>query len=78
MEIQYQKNPVKAIRAKCIDCCGGMMSIVQDCGIPSCPIYPFRSGKNPFRTKKEMSEEQREAVKERLAKSRKSKKKESE
>lgn len=78
MEIQYQKNPVKAIRVKCIDCCGGMMSMVQDCGIPSCPIYPFRSGKNPFRTKKEMSEEQREAVKERLAKSRKSKKKESE
>ena len=78
MEIQYQKNPEKAIRAKCIDCCGGMMSMVQDCGIPSCPIYPFRSGKNPFRTKKEMSEEQREAVKERLAKSRKSKKKESE
>ena len=78
MEIQYQKNPVKAIRAKCIDCCGGMMSMVQDCGIPSCPIYPFRSGKNPFRTKKEMSEEQRKAVKERLAKSRKSKKKESE
>ena len=77
MEIQYQKNPVKAIRAKCIECCGGMMSMVQDCGIPSCPIYPFRSGKNPFRTKKEMSEEQREAVKERLAKSRKSKKKES-
>ena len=78
MEIQYQKNPVKAIRAKCIDCCGGMMSMVQDCGIPSCPIYPFRSGKNPFRSKKEMSEEQKEAVKERLAKSRKSKKKESE
>ena len=78
MEIQYQKNPVKAIRAKCIDCCGGMMSMVQNCGIPSCPTYPFRFGKNPFRTKKEMSEEQREAVKERLAKSRKSKKKESE
>lgn len=78
MEIQYQKNPVKAIRAKCIDCCGGMMSMVQDCGIPSCPIYPFRLGKNPFRTRKEMTEEQKEAIKERLAKSRKSKKNESE
>lgn len=75
MEIQYQKNPVKAIRAKCLDCCGNMMSVVQDCGIPTCPIYPFRLGKNPFRTRKEMTEEQKEAVKERLAKARKPRKK---
>ena len=76
MEIQYQKNPVKAIRLKCIDCCGGMISVVQDCGISTCPIYPFRLGKNPFRTKKEMTEEQKEAAKERLTKARKYKKKE--
>lgn len=51
------KNPVKAIRAKCIDCCMGQLLEVKLCTAEGCPLYPFRLGKNPFRTP--MSEEER-------------------
>ena len=39
-----------------------------------CELYPFRLGHNPFRTKRELTEEQRKAAAERLAKYRKVKK----
>lgn len=66
----HRKNPVKAIRRKCLDCCGGSSHEVSLCPIPSCPIFPFRFGKNPFRTKREMSEAQRQEAAERLRKAR--------
>ena len=53
------KSPIKAIRAKCIDCSGGNKAEVRKCVIPECPLFPFRMGKNPFR--KPLTEEQREA-----------------
>ena len=67
------KNPVKAIRAFCIDCCGGSSNEVKLCTAPKCALYPFRLGKNPYRTKREMTEEQRAAAAERLAKARQNK-----
>ena len=57
------KNPVKAIRAKCIECSGSQLSEVANCPIEDCALYPFRFGKNPFR--KPMSEERRQALSER-------------
>jgi hypothetical protein len=65
------KSPGKAIRAKCIDCSGGSSEEVRVCTVKKCPLYPFRFGKNPFRTVRVMSEEQRAAARERLAKARK-------
>ena len=65
-------NPVKAIRMKCLECSGGATSEVERCVIPECPLYPFRFGKNPYRQKREMSEEQREAASKRLAEARES------
>jgi len=43
-------TPVKAIRAKCIDCCAGQVAEVRKCVMPDCPIFPFRLGKNPNRS----------------------------
>ena len=40
-------TPVKAIRAKCLDCCGLQWSEVKVCPIKSCPLYPYRLGKRP-------------------------------
>lgn len=37
------------------------------CSSENCPLYPFRMGKNPYRTKREMSDEQRERMKAVLA-----------
>jgi len=67
------KSPIKAIRAKCLDCCCGQKEEVKLCPATSCPLYPFRLGKNPFR-KREMSEEQRKAAAARLAKARENRK----
>lgn len=42
-------TPVRAMRAKCLDCAGGMRSEVEACLIHSCYLYPYRMGKNPAR-----------------------------
>ena len=53
-------NPVKAIRAKCLDCSTGAVSEIRECLIGNCPLYPFRLGKNPYRNQN-LSEEARQA-----------------
>jgi len=68
-----QTNPVKAIREFCLDCSGGSSSEVKQCTSRNCPLFAFRFGKNPYRTKREMSEEQKEAARIRLADARKKK-----
>lgn len=70
--MEYKTNPVKAIREKCLDCCCGSSLEVKLCNIVSCPIYPFRFGKNPFRQKREMTEEQKKVTVDRLREARKS------
>ncbi len=62
------KSPLKAIRAKCLDCSGDYINEVRECSITNCPLYPFRMGKNPFRTKREMTEEQKADLVKRLQK----------
>lgn len=41
-------SPVKAIRAKCLEC-GGSYKEVRLCAVKTCPSYPYRMGKNPNR-----------------------------
>ena len=67
------RNPVKAIRAFCVDCFGGQAKEVARCNSTICPLHPFRFGKNPYRAKRELTEEQKEAAKIRLAEARKKK-----
>lgn len=38
------RSPLKAIRAKCIDCSGGNKAEVRLCPSKTCPLWPFRSG----------------------------------
>lgn len=42
-------NPLRAIRAKCLDCSGGNRAHVRDCPIEECPIWAYRMGRNPAR-----------------------------
>lgn len=64
-------NPLKAIREKCLDCCGGNAYEVRVCTAgDGCSLYPFRFGKNPYRAKRELSDEQREELANRLVKAR--------
>lgn len=62
-------NPLQAIRAKCLDCSVYDYSEVRNCFVTKCPLYPFRMGKNPFRKKRELTQEQRERLVAQLKKS---------
>lgn len=54
------KQPLKAIRAHCLECVGGSTKEVQLCTAEKCRLYPYRAGKNPFR--KRMSPERRKVL----------------
>jgi len=59
----------QAILAKCYDCMGYYSDKGEDCELPTCPLYsymPFRKDK----PKREMSEAQKEAMRENLKKAR--------
>ena len=63
----------QAIKAKCMECCNGQRSAVEDCQcgverpcgngtpLPACALWPFRLGKNPFRPARVVSDAQRAA-----------------
>ena len=40
-------TPIKAIRAKCLDCSGGSSNEVKLCEMTECSLYPYRLGKRP-------------------------------
>lgn len=40
-------TPLKAIRAKCLDCCAYQTKEVRSCSCKDCPLWPFRFGSNP-------------------------------
>jgi hypothetical protein len=42
---------MKAIRAKCLDCCAGQQSEVDKCESVSCSLWPLRYGKQPRKDK---------------------------
>jgi len=42
------RNPLKAIRAKCLECCGASPKEVRLCPDLNCALHPFRMGRNPF------------------------------
>lgn len=78
VNVEAPKSPVKAIRAKCLDCSGGSSTEADRCPIKDCPLYPFRKGHNPRIQKREQTEEQRQANLERLAKAREKQRKDKE
>jgi hypothetical protein len=42
-------TPVKAIRAKCLDCCCGEHRRVRECLVRVCALWPYRMGTRPRR-----------------------------
>ncbi len=61
---------MKAVVAKCMDCCCGDRSEVRNCTITKCPLYVFRLGKTDVETdsnvkvsKRTISEEHKAALK---------------
>lgn len=46
-------RPLKAIRAKCMDCCAGSNREVRECPITGCPLHEYRMGHRPKDEKEE-------------------------
>lgn len=40
-------TPIKAIRAKCLDCCCDSVKEVRLCADKNCPLYLYRMGHRP-------------------------------
>ena len=41
-------TPIKAMRAKCIECAGGKIAATK-CEKEDCPLFPYRTGRDPAR-----------------------------
>jgi hypothetical protein len=46
--LEVPKSPIKAIRAKCLDCTGEQPAEVRKCVAVDCSLWPYRMGRNPF------------------------------
>lgn len=40
-------TPIKAIRAKCMDCSNNQYLEIKECPVIKCSLYPYRHGKRP-------------------------------
>ena len=60
-----EHNPLKALRARCLDCCCGSAPEVRKCTAVNCPSWPFRMGTSPWKAPRQLSDEQREALRQR-------------
>lgn len=60
------RNPVKAIRRHCMECVCGSPYAIESCSAYSCLLYPFRFGTNPYRSSKELSEDEKNELVKRL------------
>ncbi|MDM8330471.1 hypothetical protein QUW42_09280 [Desulfovibrio piger] len=64
-------TPLRAIRAKCLDCSAGSLKEVRECVMLDCPLYPYRMGKSPNRKPRILTDEEREELRQRMARMRK-------
>lgn len=49
-------TPMKAIRAKCLDCCCGNQKEVELCPCEDCSLHDYRFGHKPYAVKQPASE----------------------
>lgn len=56
------RTPIKAIRAKCMDCTCHQLREIRECHLTECPLWPYRMGTRPSGTDRAVCErEGREA-----------------
>ena len=66
-EVSENRNVLRSIRLKCYDCSAYQINEVNNCNITTCPLFPFRLGKNPF-LRREMTDEEKKEIRDRLRK----------
>ena len=57
----------KAIEAKCLDCSNYQSSEVRECHVSTCPLHPFRFGKNPYKKQRHYTDEQLAEMRNRMS-----------
>lgn len=45
--MEKEKTPIRAIREKCVDCCGGQRHEPKWCPVSECALWPYRLGSRP-------------------------------
>ena len=48
LALGHPTSPIKAIRAKCLDCCSGSEAEARKCVVTACPLWPLRMGRNVY------------------------------
>ena len=70
-----KKEQLQAIKKFCYECSGENNKEVEMCPSEKCPLYIYRNGKDPNKVKRNLNEEQRNAMIEHMKVMRESKKK---
>lgn len=66
-KLGFEKKPIlDVLRARCVECCGGSLSEVRKCIAATCPSWPYRMGTDPFRVRREIGDEERDVMRERV------------
>ena len=69
---EKQVSVLTAVKNKCrFDCCAGDQESWKNCTNTKCWLHPYRLGKNPYRNKREYTDEQLKVMRERMLKVRK-------
>ena len=50
------RTPIKAIRAKCLDCSCGQFVEIRECPVVECPLWEYRLGHRPQKEPQETEE----------------------
>ena len=53
---------LRIIHGKCMDCTCDEIKRVKQCPITDCPLWPFRMGKDPYKTKRTATQAQLDAL----------------
>ena len=59
-------SPLKTIRAHCL-ACNGTAHEVELCPCTTCELYPYRFGHDPRRAPRELTDDQRQIMRDRFA-----------
>lgn len=47
IQAMRKRTPIRAIRDKCLDCCGNQYGEVEKCPSKDCALWSYRKGKRP-------------------------------
>ena len=53
---------LKTLRRKCMDCTYDQAKEIELCPARNCPLWPYRFGKDPYKTPRQLTEAQKEAL----------------